>query len=72
MPQAKGEFDEDDIERRGMRMDGRKSDKSAKFNKYAKKIKGKAWVHKKKNNTETAASPSRTTQSLRDANEDRL
>ena len=48
LPQAKGEFDEDDIERRGMRMDGRKSDKSAKFNKYAKKIKGKAWVHKKK------------------------
>jgi Methyltransferase involved in Williams-Beuren syndrome. len=31
-----------------MLMDGRKSDKSAKFNKYAKKIKGKAWVHKKK------------------------
>ena len=48
LPTPKGEFDDDDdIERRGMRMDGRKSDRSGKYKK-GKNIKGKAWVHKKK------------------------
>lgn len=48
LPRAKGEDDdEDDYERRGMRMDGRKSDKGAKYRK-SKNHKGKAWVMKKK------------------------
>ena len=49
-------------------MDGRKSDKSAKFNKYAKKIKARLGFTRKVSNTEIAASPSLSTQSLRDAN----
>lgn len=51
LPKAKGEFDDDDdgddYERRGMRMDGRKSDKAGRHKK-AKNYKGKAWVLKKK------------------------
>ena len=48
LPTPKGEGDDDDegFERRGVRMDGRKSDRGHRKNKG--NIKGKAWVHRKK------------------------
>jgi len=49
LPTPKGEFgddDEDNFERCGVRMDGRKSERG--YKKRKGNVKGKAWVHKKK------------------------
>jgi len=45
-PKGDGDDDGDGVERRGFRMDGRKSDRE--HSKHKLKVKGKAWVHKKK------------------------